>query len=297
MKRILSILTAAFVLLSIIALPASASTPVRFYLTGPSSAGVGDTVKYSLHIEGDYEASLLTVKVKFDVGSFSFVEVVGGDADTQIKREGITMYNITQDRTAVSYGYMLPTDPTSVQGVLMEITFTVLSTASSKPKFVVDVESFGLLPVGATQQTPVAFRAEDFTVSISGGSGASTTPIPGPGQFTPAPANPTQNPSNPSAPTAVPTPGPTLAPGETATPAPAATESVSRTMETPATTGVTEPTDPGESAEPTAEPSKDGTGNKIKPVFIIVIAALGVLLAALIVFFVIRSSKEKNRRN
>ena len=91
MKRILSILTAALVLLSIIALPVSASAPVRFYLTGPSSANAGDTVKYSLHIEGEYEANLLTVKVKFDVGSFAFVDVTGETkTETKVSKTKIT---------------------------------------------------------------------------------------------------------------------------------------------------------------------------------------------------------------
>ena len=176
MKRIFTVLIAAAMLLALFAVPAAASGNARFTLTGPASARPGDTITVSLNVSGQYGAHALDMMIFFDNTSFRFKNCVNGSA-----LDGLTgawpLSGLHKDGNAVSFGVLMLTDPLTVQGELLKITFEVLSSASSSPVFTIGVNKFSNIPVNGSE-TPIPYSASDLTISINGGSGSGTTPAP-----------------------------------------------------------------------------------------------------------------------
>ena len=215
MKRIFTVLIAAAMLLALFAVPAAASGNARFTLTGPASARPGDTITVSLNVSGQYGAHALDMMIFFDNTSFRFKNCVNGSA-----LDGLTgawpLSGLHKDGNAVSFGVLMLTDPLTVQGELLKITFEVLSSASSSPVFTIGVNKFSNIPVNGSE-TPIPYSASDLTISINGGSGSGTTPAPAVTPkpvLTPIPKTPapTAKPKT-AAPIGTPKPGATPGPG------------------------------------------------------------------------------------
>lgn len=211
MKRILTALLAAALLLALVSFPAAAAGTARFTLSGPSTARPGDTITVTLSVQGQYSAHTLDLRVFFDNTSFRYKSQTNGSALDQAG--GMVISDINSEGNAVSLGVLMVMNPMTVQGELLKMTFEVLSTASPRPAFTIGVQKFSYLPVGDTVETPVTFTTSDLTVAISGGTGSGTT---NPPSMTPTPIQ-TPKPKTPA-----PTPKPKT-PGPTGTPRPAAT--------------------------------------------------------------------------
>lgn len=216
MKRFLTILLAAALLTMLAAVPASAETTPRFYLEGPSTARVGDTITLSLKVAGQYQAHTLEVRIYFDNTSVRFVNTVPGAIYPQIGNNGgFAISGVTTEGNAVSFGFIMPTDAMSGEGELIKMQFEVISTAAPRADFATEVLAFNYLPVGEINATPIAFTADNLSVTLSGGSGSGTTtpPIATPRPATTANPRPTSTPRPTADPNSTPTP--TAAPGGT----------------------------------------------------------------------------------
>lgn len=298
MKRIFSIIIAAVLLLALAAMPASADRKPRFFLTGPASAGVGDTITVSLNIEGDFTANIFNIKVNFDPTALRYVSNTPGNAST-----GTVMCDITYDGKAVSYGSMMASGATSTEGVLTAITFEVLSTAPSSTDLSITVSEFKFLDQNDFHATQLDCTADGLTIALSGGNPAGPTPVPQPGEHTTQPPYaPTQRPAD-----ATPTPNPNTGTFPTGTDEPAKdtdgpdnNRTAPPELETDTPSGG-ETDQPGEteSDSPEIVPSKDnGEGQKSsngKTWFFIIGGALAVILAVGVAAVIVRSAKEKKR--
>lgn len=257
MKKI-ALLLAALMLLALTAIPASANGGVRFYLTGNTTAKVGDTVKVTLHIDGEFEAHIINVSIFFDNTSLRYVGKKNLEAyQAAVEAGGQPIVGMNQNGDAIALGIMMLTDPATEPGEFVELTFEVISTASSKAPFTILVDEFKYMPVGDTSGTPIPFTAEPFSITVTGGTGTGTTPAPT--ERAPRTTNP-----------AAPTPAVTIIPTQKAeenTPAPGTTPdpgSVSKNTEVPSgtpdpETGETKP--PSETAGPDATPGPDETAD------------------------------------
>ena len=287
MKRLISILLTSVLLFALLAVPAFASNTPRFFLTGPSSAKAGDTVKISVNIEGSYSAHIVNLKVGFDPGSFDYVSYSYGNVGNAFTASGMAMCSKTADGKAVSYGALAASEAISAEGVIVELTFTVLGTAVSNPRFTITVEEFSYMPVGASNSNEISHTAEGLSMSVtgsSGGQGGGPTITPRPteqggavnplGTPEPAPTNNGSSRDNDN------TPDPNRTqPAESGSPASAS--------ELPEVT---------EQAENTPEPgSNRGMSKSMKTVFFAIVGVLAAVLILVIVLLVLRSRKEKKR--
>ncbi|MBQ3849726.1 MAG: hypothetical protein II747_04665 [Clostridia bacterium] len=179
MKKIITTLVALAMLLTLAAVPASAARTPRFYIEGPSSAKVGDKIDVSVKVEGDYEAHTMNLRIFFDNTSLHFENRVYGEAyNKAIAQNGFGTCDVTKDGNAVSLGLMMLTEPTSVEGELVKITFEVRSTASPNIEISVQVVELGYMPVGQSHATDIESETTPLKISISGGTGTGTTPVP-----------------------------------------------------------------------------------------------------------------------
>lgn len=253
MKKIALIL-AALMLLTFAAIPASASGGARFYLTGDTSAKVGDTVKVTLHIDGEFAAHIINLSVFFDNTSLRYVGKKNKDAyNAAIGVGGILLSDINADGNAIAVGLMMLTDPATEPGEFIEFTFEVLSTASPEASFTILVDEFGYMPVGEVNSEPIPYTAEPFSIHITGGTGTGTTPAPT--------SRPEATPKPTATPKAMNTPGPanTPKPGETTGPANTDDNNIRRTEGTEPTPAPGETAGPGESADPGATEAPNST--------------------------------------
>lgn len=247
MKKIIALLAAAVLLLSIAAVPAAASGVPRFYLEGPASARPGDTITVSLNVSGQYDAHVLNLMIFFDNTSFRFKSSVNGSA-----LDGLTgalqSSGLHKDGNAVSFGVLMPSDPLTVQGELLKITFEVLSSASPNPVFTIGMNQFSNIPINGSE-TPIPYSVSDLSISINGGSGSGTTPAPAvtpkPIQ-TAAPHTPTATPRS-QAPIGTPRPAGSPRPANSGNP-------TSRDTEKPGTGVGTKPTEEAAPEEKTPVP-------------------------------------------
>lgn len=253
MKKIALIL-AALMLLTFAAIPASASGGARFYLTGDTSAKVGDTVKVTLHIDGEFAAHIINLSVFFDNTSLRYVGKKNKDAyNAAIGVGGYPLSSINPDGNAIAVGLMMLTDPATEPGEFIEFTFEVLSTASPEASFTILVDEFEYMPVGAVNSEPIPYTAEPFSIHITGGTGTGTTPAPT--------SRPEATPKPTATPKAMNTPGPanTPKPGETTGPANTDDNNTRRTEGTEPTPAPGETAGPGESADPGATEDPNST--------------------------------------
>ncbi|MBO6061886.1 MAG: hypothetical protein J6P98_07220, partial [Clostridia bacterium] len=246
MKKLLCLLAACALLLAL-AVPAfAAAGSARLYITGPSTAKIGDTVKVSLNISGNYSAHTMNIRVIYDTTSYRYLGNTPGDVyNYAVSHQGMCLIDLSQSTNMVSLGVIMwGSEALSEEGELAEFSFEVLPTAAKQTNFVVLVEDMDYLPIGESIATPVNYTTEDLTVTISNGSTSSTTTLaphltPGTtyvADNTPAPADgmPTSpsvtkapNPDNTSDPHgALPTTAPdkTEPPSADGTPAPGETE-------------------------------------------------------------------------
>ena len=296
MKRYFSIFIAALLILAAAALPASADTPVRLYLTGPSSAEIGDSITVSLNLEGDYSANTLSVKVMFDNTTFRLSSIEQGDALRRMKSDGgYVICEELPEKNGVSLGVIMLITPTSETGLLVSLQFEVLSTASPSSEITVIVSEFEYAPL-IGEGSHVDHTSENMTVTITNGTGAGTTSIPGP-----------------ASPTSV--PGTTPDPGAKATSSPGNTDPAEPTQDVPSNTdpadpaSTDDPDNPGSRASDTNAPSvTKAPGTTDEPsspgglpkgairILVIIGCACGAALLAVIVLVVVRANKEKKNR-
>lgn len=286
MKKVLAIFAAAAVLFALFAAPVYADRTPRFFLEGPSSVNVGDTFDVQLKIEGDFKASIMSVRVGFDPASLRYVSSETGPASFGIANDGLTV-----EGNEYSYGAMLMMGTSSTEGVISTIKFEVLSTATTSIRLDVIVKEFELFDiVTSTQAEPIAHTADNLTITVNGGSGTGPTQIPGPGSATEVPGTT----PNPIGPVGTPDPaGNTEAPRDTKAPSdtddPQATPETNPGDQTTAEPGGNVPANTENSGEPG---ERSGLG-KIKPILFIVGGVLVAALIAVVVLVVVRSSKEK----
>lgn len=316
MKKFFAIAAAALLLLTLVCAPVSASAPARFYLVGPSSAKVGDTIEVSLMLEGDFAASTMNLRVFFDNTSFRVTNKTLGSALTYAQSiGGFAMCDVNMSGNAVSVGLLMTGDPLTQGGELVKITLEVIGTASADVDFGVQVEEFTYLPLGQTIPENIGCTTEGIRISIQGGTGSGTTPMPintPRPEGTNPPANVTNPPSNtagPIGPVATPQPNGTENSGASkqtsepeVTPDPKASEVVADETEAPVG-DETEPPIADETEAPidvTAEP--DGTAeptdparnnNALKTGLIIGGCALAAAAAALAGVMVYRKKNKK----
>lgn len=250
MKKIIALLAAAVLLLSIAAVPAAASGVPRFYLEGPASAKPGDRISVSLVVSGEYSAHIIEMCVFFDNTSFRYVNNTPGTVQEEAGSSGgLVLCDVKDnDANAVSFGAIMPTDPISATGVLVTLNFDVLNTASPNPAFTIGINKLSYMPIGAPE-TPIQYTSSDLSVSIQGGSGAGTTSAP---HITPtpiqtaAPHTPTATPRS-QAPIGTPRPAGSPRPANSGNP-------TSRDTEKPGTGVGTKPTEEAAPEEKTPVP-------------------------------------------
>lgn len=317
MKKILSIAAAALLLLTLVCAPVSASAPARFYLVGPSSAKVGDTIEVSLMLEGEFAASTMNLRVFFDNTSFRVTNKTLGPALTNAQSiGGFAMCDVNMAGNAVSVGLLMTGDPLTEGGELVKITLEVIGTASADVDFGVQVEEFTYLPLGQTIPENIGCTTDGIRVSIQGGTGSGTTPMP---INTPRPegtnppatvTNPPSNTSGPINPIATPQPDGTENSGASkqtqepeGTPDPKATESTANETvppaidetEAPVTDETEAPVDVTAEPEATMDPTEPARrdNNALKTGLIIGGCALAAAAAALAGVLVYRKKNKK----
>lgn len=293
MKRLFPMILAAIMLLAVMAFPAYADESARFYLEGPSSAKVGDRITISLFIDGEYKVNTLNLRVYFDNTSFSYVGRKFGQAYYDTNDEVGPVYSEcrpTSKGNAVSFAMMMIDEPMHAVGKLVDLEFEVLATASPNADFMVEVRDFGYMPIGASNATPVAHTENGLSMTLSGGSGTGTTPMP---IATPRPISPTATPAgdskteDPSHSDSKETPAPTD---------PAVTEGPSDTDDPTTTEGPSDPdATPAPDTAPTGDPKapsfEDGKGTDWKKIGIY--GGLGAVLAAAVVVLITQIVKKK----
>ncbi|MCR5809281.1 MAG: hypothetical protein K6G56_06930 [Clostridiales bacterium] len=260
MKKLISLIIAAVMLLTTAAAPVYASGKPVFKLTGPTSASVGDTIKYTLSIEGEYSVHIINLLVFFDNTSLRFVKRRYLDVADEAREENMVVSDVTTEGNAVSLGIMMMKDPLSTPGDLIEITFEVLPTAKESAFLAMSVREFAFMPVGEQNSTPCEYETQNITVRLSGGTGSdpTPTPIPGPGEHGKSTPTPDPN-ATQTAPVGAFTPAPTETEkpaGYTdppATPVPTNTDEPARTSD-PSDTD--DPADRSETPEETADPNE-----------------------------------------
>ncbi|MBR3382512.1 MAG: hypothetical protein IKG85_05690 [Clostridia bacterium] len=202
MRRIISVIAAALLLMGVFAVPAFADQYGRFYIEGPTTAKVGDTIEISVKLEGEFSVNTLNIRVFFDNTSFRFVDKTMGEAFTAAQSVGgFALCDINQDANAISLGIMMPTTAMTVPGELVRAKFQVIGTASSSTEFAVQVEEFASMPIGQTIAYNLNCSSSGLKVSITGGTGTGTTEIPvntPRPEGTKAPTSSTPNPVQPS---------------------------------------------------------------------------------------------------
>jgi hypothetical protein len=230
MRKFLAVITLTVMLLALISAPVfglSFNAP-KFFLKGPASAKVGDTVKISLNVEGEYAAHIINLTVNFDKTSFKYKGRSFGEAYADsVYQGGYGVCDVNKEGDGVGFGLMMLDEPATAEGVLVEISFEVLSTAASEANFTITVDQFASMPVGATNATDIPCSVEKLNIKLTGGTGPVVTPVPGPGDHsTPAPTSVptgdphyTGNPGTTAQPNATPDPNSTeSAPNETPQP-------------------------------------------------------------------------------
>ena len=261
MKKICSLILAALLFTALLAFPALADGSARFRLTGPSSAGIGDTVEVTLNIEGEYEANLMNLSVHFDKDVFSYEGCTLGDAGKQFSNDGgplTTGLTITGDEVSFAFmimkvtpsaeGDMIP-GTTSAQGEIATLKFKANAPAA-EAVFSIEVSEFGFLDLGETISTEIERTSEGISVTVSGGAIVTEAPTTAPTEA------PTTAPT--TAPTAAPTDAPTAAPTDKPTPEPTDTTKVTDAPdETPAPTDTTKATDAPTAAPDETEPAEE----------------------------------------
>lgn len=254
MRKFLAVITLTVMLLALIAAPVfglSFNAP-KFFLKGPANAKVGDTVKVSLNIEGEYAAHIINVTVNFDKTSFKYKGRTFGEAYSEsVFLGGYGVCDVNKEGNGVGLGLMMLDEPATAEGVLVEISFEVLGTAASEANFTITVNQFASMPVGASEATGITCSVEKLTIKLSGGTGPVVTPIPSPGDHsTPAP-------------TSVPTGDPRYTGDPGKTPDPNATPDPNGTESAPNVTP--QPTQQNTGKETPAPVTTDEAGNPITP--------------------------------
>ena len=309
MKKILAILLACILLAALAAVPASASNPTHFYLTGPSSAKVGDQVEVKVNVEGSYQAHFIRLSVNFDKTALTYTDKSFGPVYlSAMNADGMCAVGLTMDGNAVSIAMLMPVDALSAAGEIVTLSFTVLSTAGSKTKIDLVVEEFGYMPVGQTTPTNLAHKEDGINIKISGGSCTQTTPTPGPGDHSgfatddPNATDPGDTAKQTDAPkdTSKPDPNATEAPTddpnatEEATEDPNATEEV--TEDPNATEAPTDDPDATPGPETTDEPGPGGEPARSNNLTKGLLTAGGCVLAAALAFLCVLIAKRSKRK-
>lgn len=309
MKKILSVITAAVLLLALVALPVSAERKPHFYVTGPSSAKAGDMIKLTVNVEGDYQAHIIGLRLGFDTRAFRYVSYEFGGTYAAIQNaDGMASCGLTASGDAVSYGVLMPVEAASVEGALVQVTFEVLSSASSSYTFALSVPEFGYMPLSSTTSTHIDCTVDSFSLTVSGGSGTGNTqtptytpkpgttdqPVPG----SPAPVGPGNVTDSPSGTSDVPniTVAP-ISPDNTQNMDPSVTGIPGETTDTPAVTdsGLQPDTNKVNPQDNTGDntPGGSGSSDSLKTGLIILGSILAAALVCVCVYFGIRASKEK----
>ena len=233
MKKFFALIIAVAMVLSLVAIPASASEEsVVFTVGSVSDVNPGDEVVIPISVSGHYEAHTVKIKLFFDPEN---VEYVGLEKNPELNSY-FTYEELSQNADFLGIAILGLTDPFSVEGVLYNVTLKVKESCTEDQPVTLEVGDFFYSPIGQ------GHTSIPFSVNPDGMISLHVDPTPEP---TAAPtAEPTEEPTEaPAEPTEEPTEEPAEPTEEPAEP----TEEPAEPTEEP-----TEPTE--EPAEPTEEP-------------------------------------------
>ena len=233
MKKFFALIIAVAMVLSLVAIPASASEEsVVFTVGSVSDVNPGDEVVIPISVSGHYEAHTVKIKLFFDPEN---VEYVGLEKNTELNPY-FTYEELSANADFLGIAILGLTDPFSVEGVLYNVTLKVKESCTEDQPVTLEVGDFFYSPIGQ------GHTSIPFSVNPDGMISLHVDPTPEPTaeptvEPTEAPAEPTEEPTEPTEEPAEPT-------EEPAEP----TEEPTEPTEEPA-----EPTE--EPVEPTEEPA------------------------------------------
>ena len=251
MKKFFALIIAVAMVLSLVAIPASASEEsVVFTVGSVSDVNPGDEVVIPISVSGHYEAHTVKIKLFFDPEN---VEYVGLEKNPELNSY-FTYEELSQNADFLGIAILGLTDPFSVEGVLYNVTLKVKESCTEDQPVTLEVGDFFYSPIGQGH-TSIPFSVNpdgmislhvDPTPEPTAAPTAEPTvePTEAPAEPTEEPAEPTEEPAEPTEEPAEPTEEPTEPTEEPAEP----TEEPTEPTEEPA-----EPTE--EPAEPTEEPA------------------------------------------
>ena len=229
MKKFFALIIAVAMVLSLVAIPASASEEsVVFTVGSVSDVNPGDEVVIPISVSGHYEAHTVKIKLFFDPEN---VEYVGLEKNPELNSY-FTYEELSQNADFLGIAILGLTDPFSVEGVLYNVTLKVKESCTEDQPVTLEVGDFFYSPIGQGH-TSIPFSVNpDGMISLH--------------------VDPTPEPT--AEPTAEPTVEPTEVPTEPTEEPTEPTEEPAEPTEEPAepTEEPTEPTE--EPAEPTEEP-------------------------------------------
>ena len=232
MKKILAMVVAVAMVLSLVTVPAFAMTQTvpahgsdegkpgvtpadvsAFTVEAPETVQAGEEFIVTVSLSGDYEAHILNFQLNYDVNTFEVRGTTRGDVLMQVIDLGGThILDYTTIPGSIRLGFMMPTDPVTAQGVVFTARFFAKEDAANGEYAITPVVTeFANFPVNGAN-TPYEFTTTEAIVTVEGGVD-NETPTPVPATPTPVPATPTPVPATPTPVPATPTPAP-------ATPAP-----------------------------------------------------------------------------
>ena len=145
MKKFFALIIAVAMVLSLVAIPASASEEsVVFTVGSVSDVNPGDEVVIPISVSGHYEAHTVKIKLFFDPEN---VEYVGLEKNPELNSY-FTYEELSQNADFLGIAILGLTDPFSVEGVLYNVTLKVKESCTEDQPVTLEVGDFFYSPIG-----------------------------------------------------------------------------------------------------------------------------------------------------
>ncbi|MBR5713518.1 MAG: hypothetical protein IKX58_01830, partial [Clostridia bacterium] len=145
MKKFFALIIAVAMVLSLVAIPASASEEsVVFTVGSVSDVNPGDEVVIPISVSGHYEAHTVMIKLFFDPEN---VEYVGLEKNPELNSY-FTYEELSANADFLGIAILGLTDPFSVEGVLYNVTLKVKESCTEDQPVTLEVGDFFYSPIG-----------------------------------------------------------------------------------------------------------------------------------------------------
>ncbi|MBO4306066.1 MAG: hypothetical protein J5890_02640 [Clostridia bacterium] len=145
MKKFFALIIAVAMVLSLVAIPASASEEsVVFTVGSVSDVNPGDEVVIPISVSGHYEAHTVKIKLFFDPEN---VEYVGLEKNPELNSY-FTYEELSANADFLGIAILGLTDPFSVEGVLYNVTLKVKESCTEDQPVTLEVGDFFYSPIG-----------------------------------------------------------------------------------------------------------------------------------------------------